>query len=257
MPPWEDVNVDILCQHGGLAHTSQASRGKRQVVDKRVWRELVSFFPSAVPFRAGSAECLQCQGESTNSYKKEQEVKRQREHEIALPALKALYGRKNGVPSSALPAPMTAAAGGGISPLRMCPLLPGIYHLLPRCWLNAWRAYVRDARAPKPRPLDTGLLLCEGHGLLLAPPHVEEFLCGQRRALLGGLDPDRSGCVCEVVTPEEWDALTLLHPCDFSVRFCVQPDNGDVNFNLKKCKSCDPCYIGELYMRSVSRKLSI
>lgn len=48
-----------------------------------------------------------------------------------------------------------------------------------------------------------------------------------------------------------------LHPCDFGVRFCVQPDNGEVTFNLKKCKSCDPCYIGELYMRSVSRKLSI
>lgn len=46
--------------------------------------------------------------------------------------------------------------------------------------------------------------------MLLTPPHVEEFLSGERRALLGGLDPDRSGCVCEVLTPEEWDALTLV-----------------------------------------------
>lgn len=75
---------------------------------------------------------------------------------------------------------------------------------------NRWRAYVRDPRAPSPRTLDTALLLCEGHGLLLAPPHVEEFLSGERRALLGGLDPDRSGCVCEILTPEEWDALTLV-----------------------------------------------
>lgn len=75
---------------------------------------------------------------------------------------------------------------------------------------DRWRAYVRDPRAPSPRTLDTALLLCEGHGLLLAPPHVEEFLSGERRALLGGLDPDRSGCVCEVLTPEEWDALTLV-----------------------------------------------
>lgn len=80
-------------------------------------------------------------------------------------------------------------------------------------WIShicSWRAYVRDPRAPSPRPLDTGLLLCEGHGLLLAPPHVEEFLSGERRALLGGLDRDRSGCVCEILTPEEWDALTLV-----------------------------------------------
>lgn len=75
---------------------------------------------------------------------------------------------------------------------------------------TSWRAYVRDPRAPSPRTLDTALLLCEGHGLLLAPPHVEEFLSGDRRALLGGLDPDRSGCVCEVLTPEEWDALTVV-----------------------------------------------
>lgn len=46
--------------------------------------------------------------------------------------------------------------------------------------------------------------------MLLTPPHVEEFLSGERRALLGGLDPDRSGCVCEILTPEEWDALTLV-----------------------------------------------
>ena len=81
---------------------------------------------------------------------------------------------------------------------------------IPRFDSCSWRAYVRDPRAPIPRTLDTALLLCEGHGLLITPPHVEEFLAGNRRYLLGGLDPDRSGCVCEVLTPEEWDALTLV-----------------------------------------------
>ena len=75
---------------------------------------------------------------------------------------------------------------------------------------SRWRTYVREPSAPRPRTLDTALLLCEGHGLLLPPPHVEEFLSGERRALLGGLDSRRSGCVCEVLTPEEWDALTLV-----------------------------------------------
>lgn len=75
---------------------------------------------------------------------------------------------------------------------------------------RSWRSYVRDPRAPSPRPLDTGLLLCEGHGMLLAPPHVEEFLAGERRSLMGGLDPDHSGVVSEILTPEEWDALTLV-----------------------------------------------
>lgn len=69
---------------------------------------------------------------------------------------------------------------------------------------------MRDPRAPSPRTLDIAILLCEGHGLLITPPHVEEFLAGKRRNLLGGLDPDRSGCVCEVLTPDEWEALTLV-----------------------------------------------
>eukprot|EP00752_Nemacystus_decipiens_P008123 g7263.t1 len=261
MPPWQDVNADIMCPHQGLAHSSQGTRGKRQVVDKRVWRELTAFFPAAVPFRVESPECLECRGESANERKAEEAVRREREQEIALPALKALYGRKTGVPPASLAMPWgspgAGAAGDSSLMSSPCPLLPGIYHLLPRYWLNTWRAYVRDPRAPSPRTLDTAILLCEGHGLLLTPPHVEDFLSGERRALLGGLDPDRSGCVCEVLTPEEWDALTLLHPCDFGVRFCIDPDSGGAIFNTKKCKKCDPCYIGEVYVRSASRKISI
>ncbi|CAN0400053.1 unnamed protein product, partial [Hapterophycus canaliculatus] len=70
---------------------------QRQVVDKRVWRELVAFFPAAVPFRADSHECLECRGESANERKVEEAVKKRREEEIALPVLKALYSRKTGV----------------------------------------------------------------------------------------------------------------------------------------------------------------
>lgn len=70
---------------------------QRQVVDKRVWRELTAFFPGAVPFRVESPECLKCRGESANERRAEEAVRREREQEIALPALKALHGRKTGV----------------------------------------------------------------------------------------------------------------------------------------------------------------
>lgn len=62
-----------------------------------MWRELVTFFPAAVPFRAESSECLECRGESANERKAEEAVKKRREEEIALPVLKALYSRKTGV----------------------------------------------------------------------------------------------------------------------------------------------------------------
>lgn len=70
---------------------------QRQVVDKRVWRELTAFFPAAVPFRVESPECIECRGECANERKAEEAVRRKREQEIALPVLKALYGRKTGV----------------------------------------------------------------------------------------------------------------------------------------------------------------
>lgn len=74
---------------------------QRQVVDKRVWRELSAFFPRAEAFRAdGSSECPECLGDSVSLVKAEEAVKRARQQEIALPLLKALYSRKTGVRSN-------------------------------------------------------------------------------------------------------------------------------------------------------------
>lgn len=70
---------------------------QRQVVDKRVWKELKAFFPPAKAFRVETPECLQCLGESVSERAAEEAVKRNREQEISLPVLKALYSRKIGV----------------------------------------------------------------------------------------------------------------------------------------------------------------
>lgn len=70
---------------------------QRQLVDKRVWRELTSFFPKAIAFKADMSECLECQGEASDEQRARAAVKRAREQEIALPVLRALYNRKSGV----------------------------------------------------------------------------------------------------------------------------------------------------------------
>lgn len=71
---------------------------QRQVVDKRVWRELAAFFPRAEAFRADySSECPDCLGDTVSERKAMEAVKRERQQEIALPILKALYARKTGV----------------------------------------------------------------------------------------------------------------------------------------------------------------
>ena len=52
------------------------------------------------------------------------------------------------------------------------PLLPGIYHLVPREWLKRWRRFSKDPSSTIPL-LDCTSLLCHSHGLFVIPPHLE------------------------------------------------------------------------------------
>lgn len=51
MPPWGEVNADIVCQHGGLAHTSQGTRGKVRVGRAATWKLGVGLCLCSVSFR--------------------------------------------------------------------------------------------------------------------------------------------------------------------------------------------------------------
>jgi hypothetical protein len=257
MPPWPDINVDITCPHGALALVGQGQvRARRRTMEKSVWRSLATFYPQAKPLPVHQGECFECRSQLMLSKamvdSEEKEIREARASEISTPTLKALYGRKLGVPSALI---RDGNVEESTQDTYVSPVLPGIYHLMPRCWLNAWRSYVRDPKVPPPRVLASSLLLCEGHGKLIVPPHVEEYLSGERDRLLGSLDPSRSGCVCELLTPEEWEAITLWYPCDFAVRLHVSPDDGSVAWGVQQCHECDPCFIGQLYMPK-GRKLS-
>jgi hypothetical protein len=118
------------------------------------------------------------------------------------------------------------------------PLLPGLYNLVPKHWLKAWRQFVRDpAPGSKPPPMDCTSMLCHSHGLLVVPPHLEEYLLGVRKSLLSGLS-EYPGEVVEVLSAEEWDALqlSLRSLSDFSVRFCLDGEN--VSWNIGVCSAC-------------------
>ncbi|CAM9746140.1 unnamed protein product [Chrysoparadoxa australica] len=272
MPPWPLINADITCKHGALALSSQ-TRAKRVAVEKRVWRELRHFYPGGNSFSVRQGECIQCTEEVRKRKKAQQQQLDERQEEISLTVLKNLFSRKTGVPPalvrtneqkqdssnrvflSMLPAAqlnLSLFFSPSLTPVTIPSVLSGIYHLIPRCWLQSWRKYVRGGAAP--RHLSTALLLCEGHGRLLVPPHVEDYLVGANASLLKGLEPDRSGCICEIVTPEEWDALTLIYPEDLCVRFCVQPEDGSVAWGLSECKECFRAYIGQCYHTSNTRK---
>ncbi len=82
-------------------------------------------------------------------------------------------------------------------------------------------------------------MLCHAHGLLVVPPHLEEYLIGLRKTLLGGLG-QYPGEAVEVLRDDEWEALTGASGSrleDFSVRFCLDGEN--ISWNLPLCDKCD------------------
>ena len=125
------------------------------------------------------------------------------------------------------------------------PLIPGIYHLVPRTWMRKWRHHVKEPSASVPL-LDCSSLLCHSHGLAVVPPHLTEFLLSVRKSLLGGLG-QYPGEIVEIISLEEWEALheQLKSFPDFGVRFCLGPE-GDIIWNVGICQSCDPFNYGNL-----------
>jgi hypothetical protein len=137
----------------------------------------------------------------------------------------------------------TAGTGGSEAGLTGQPLLPGLYNLVPKQWLKAWRQFTKDPTVTALPPLDCTCLLCHTHGQLVIPPHFEEYIVGLKRSLLGGLGA-YEGEVFEVLSAEEWDALqhSLRGLSDFSVRFCLDGDG--ISWNVGVCLTCDPFNYG-------------
>ena len=121
------------------------------------------------------------------------------------------------------------------------PLVPGSYHLVPRSWLKSWRLFNKDLSVKHVPPLDCTSMLCHAHGMLLVPCHVEEYLLGLRKSLLGGLG-SYAGDVVEILTAEEWASLlsSLNGLSDFSVGFTLDGEN--VAWNQRVCCACARVY---------------
>jgi len=120
------------------------------------------------------------------------------------------------------------------------PLLPGMYHIISRSWLKKYRKYLKDSELKDLAPPDCTSFLCQTHGSIIIPPHVEEYLHGYRANLLGGL-ANYPGEVVEILTSDEFEALsTALGPLspDFNVRFSL--DGVTIAWSVEVCRACDP-----------------
>ena len=176
LPPWPIVNCDITCPHDKLA-SSKGVRAKRRVIEKRHWHLLRRFFPEGPSFRSSIQECAECSA-PVKEVRLPVECTSSRYIDPSSP-LFGVFKRKNGVPSQSLTVRDEFEA-----PLaRFRPLMAGLYHLVPKEWLLRWRRYIKDASILSPPMFDCGGLLCDEHGLLLVPPHVEEYLVGMSYSL--------------------------------------------------------------------------
>eukprot|EP00607_Mallomonas_marina_P001963 CAMPEP_0182427996 /NCGR_PEP_ID=MMETSP1167-20130531/20940_1 /TAXON_ID=2988 /ORGANISM="Mallomonas Sp, Strain CCMP3275" /LENGTH=370 /DNA_ID=CAMNT_0024610611 /DNA_START=80 /DNA_END=1189 /DNA_ORIENTATION=+ len=219
LPPWPDMNAEITCPHGNLS-MNKCPRAKRRVVDKSSWQVLRRFYPQGSQFKTSTTlECPVCSEIQTNAKQTElqrlEEEKRSRQGEMQ-GVLCALSTRKTGVPSSCIyfRGPLDEATDRHNMPLK-----PGIYHLAPKAWLKIWRQFIKDPSLPSLPPLDCTGLLCAAHGLVIIPPHVDEYLYHGRKHLLQGLG-EYPGIMYEILSGEEWDALQSSYGSpDFSVRF--------------------------------------
>ena len=274
LPPWPNMCADIICEHGNLMLSKNSNlnnnqlRTKKKLLDSKSWNILSKFYPDTPKFKSRTCtDCPICAGVANEVKEKEllrreELIKSRRQYMTMDDRLTAVEKRNTGVPSHALierDEDSLAALHAALtieeleynthdtSQIQLPqPLLPGIYHIIPRWWLKQWRSFIKDPEVEHLRHLEYTCLLCSAHGLLMPPPHVEEFLRGCRKNLLGRLSSQEyEGIVYEILTTEEWDALSIMHTRehaanwpDFSVRFSC--DGEDFQWSQQICHECNP-----------------
>jgi len=215
-PPPLNVNDDITCEHGCLKYcgSGRTSRTKRRVLDKQAWKVLKKLYPQGAQLSSLDGECLQCALE-VETEKRTEEMQKQRETEerkkpLSCPLVRGIYSRRSGVPKECLFFQQQQSDGISSPVARklpvlrngsICPLVPGVYNVLPRAWCHRWRKYTKTGEGGRPPAPDTSACLCDAHRLPLVPPHLEAFLHGNTSSLLDADVKDESSVTESPQTP--------------------------------------------------------
>jgi hypothetical protein len=149
-----------------------------------------------------------------------------------------------------------AASSSSSGPGSAVPLVPGLYTILPRAWLKAWRQYIKDPTISILEPLDSTCLLCPTHNRLVIPPHLDEYLRGFRRHLLSGLG-SYPGLKVELLSMDEWDALHVtMHATLSEFVISFSNDGENIVYSIDPCSSCHPIYYDPRNIRDPTKNRS-
>jgi len=215
-PPPLNVNDDITCEHGFLKYCmpttsnsgsgdnnvgggQRVSRAKRRLLDKQAWKVLKILYPQGAQLSSLDGECVQCAMEvemaKKNAEMEKLKATEERKKPLGCPLVRSFYCRRTGVPKDSLVFPPQQPNESSPSMLEkkcppslrngsICPLVPGVYNVLPRAWCHRWRKYIKSGEGGKPPSPDTSACLCDGHRLPLVPPHLKAFLVGETESLM-------------------------------------------------------------------------
>eukprot|EP00520_Triparma_pacifica_P001094 CAMPEP_0118657108 /NCGR_PEP_ID=MMETSP0785-20121206/13835_1 /TAXON_ID=91992 /ORGANISM="Bolidomonas pacifica, Strain CCMP 1866" /LENGTH=563 /DNA_ID=CAMNT_0006549989 /DNA_START=358 /DNA_END=2046 /DNA_ORIENTATION=- len=119
LPPWPNINVDIMCEHGSLV-TSSKPGAKRKVIDKKAWRVLRKLYPDSSSIPTSNGECVHCQFERLEGKRRKEkaleEGRAERKKVLAVGLVRDVYRRSKGVPEGAIRS--SAAASPSTSSTR-------------------------------------------------------------------------------------------------------------------------------------------
>ena len=169
LPPWPNINADLMCQHGSLV-TSSKPGAKRKVIDKKAWRALRKLYPESSSIPTTNQECVDClreklEGKRLGEKKKEERMK-ERKKVLGVHLVREVYRRTKGVPESALRAPgssppyaspaFTSTSGVPLNVCSPCSSTPtGVAELeahVEAMKVGGALAYYREPKPPAPSP---------------------------------------------------------------------------------------------------------
>ena len=111
LPPWPDINADLLCAHYNLSlatgRRNSGFKGRRRAIDSRSWYILRKFYPHGPAFKCStSSECPICFSEKkeaqASAVGKKEAALQVRRNDFIPADLEALSARRCGVPVASI-----------------------------------------------------------------------------------------------------------------------------------------------------------
>ncbi|KAJ0396186.1 hypothetical protein ATCC90586_010531 [Pythium insidiosum] len=213
-PPWlSPINEDVVCSHGALTLDKKRYRS----VPATAWHHFAAKFPVHPLFITQPhvvEPCAVCLVERAADDEDSQKERLRRDDVLKRSPLQRLYRRR------------TLATSGSFFLSDAFNVIPDTMRgpqrvfVLPRVWIDAWRAFIRDVDRPTPDGLRSEMLACN-HGKLVLPRSVLRLIKGE--------SVDTSSMDVEFVSFDEMTHLAELYGVPECTYFYLERSSGLLN----------------------------